>query len=127
MVKRAATVTGSGAASKIERLVLLIVLAFGMSMNGPSTFAAPAKLKVGFLYDSSTSDAGWTTAHNQGRLYMESKVPGVETVAAENIPETSEAQRVLEKMVAQGCKLIFTTSYGFLEPVEGVDGSLPKK
>lgn len=97
-------------------LSITVVALAGMLAAFSPAFASPAKLKVGFLYDSSMSDAGWTTAHNLGRQYMESKVPGVETIVAENIPETSEAQRVLEKMVAQGCKLIFTTSYGFLEP-----------
>lgn len=102
---------------KIARSFLLaIVLLISLALSSRSAFAEAAKLKVGFLYDSSMNDAGWTTAHNQGRLYMESRVPGVDTIVAENVPETSEAQRVLEKMVAQGCKLIFTTSYGFLEP-----------
>jgi basic membrane protein A len=82
----------------------------------PSSYAFAADFTIGFLYDSSISDAGWTQAHNQGRLYLESKIPGIKTMVAENVPESSEAQRVLEKMVAQGCHLIFTTSYGFLEP-----------
>ncbi len=44
-------------------------------------------------------------------------MPGkVQTVIAEKIPESAEAERVLERMIAQGCKLIFTTSYGYLEP-----------
>jgi basic membrane protein A len=47
---------------------------------------------------------------------LESKMPRVRTILAENIPENAESERVLEKMIAQGCKLIFTTSYGFLDP-----------
>lgn len=74
-------------------------------------------LKVGFLCVGSISDWGWNYAHNQGRLYLEAQMPGkVQTMIAEKIPESAEAERVLERMIAQGCKLIFTTSYGFLEP-----------
>jgi len=96
-------------------LLIVCALAQAVILFSSSSAASP-NLTVGFLYDSSMSDAGWTRAHNRGRLYLESKIPGIKTVAAENVPESSEAQRVLEKMVAQGSRLIFTTSYGFLEP-----------
>jgi len=74
-------------------------------------------LKVGFLCVGSINDWGWNYAHNKGRLYLESKMPKeVETTIVEKVPESAEAERVLERMVAQGNKLIFTTSYGYLEP-----------
>lgn len=74
-------------------------------------------LKVGFLCTGVTTDWGWNYAHNQGKLYLQSKMPSqVETTLAEKIPENAEAERVLEKMIAQGNSLIFTTSYGYLEP-----------
>jgi len=72
--------------------------------------------KVGFICSGAINDCGWNYVHNQGRLYLESKMPNVKTVLAENIPESAESERVMEKMIAQDCKLIFTTSYGFLEP-----------
>lgn len=97
--------------------VLLLCALIGLSFGCASSRAGSSELNVGFLYDSATSDMGWTSAHDQGRKYLESKLPGIKTTFAENIPETSEAQRVLEKMVAKGAKLIFTTSFGFLEPV----------
>ncbi len=77
-----------------------------------------APLKIGFLLVGPISDSGWNFAQEEGRRYVESSLgKRVETTFAENISENSEAERVMEKMIAQGCKLIFTTSYGYLEPV----------
>lgn len=74
-------------------------------------------LKVGFLCVGPITDLGFNYAHNQGRKFLEKQSQGsVQTTIAEKIPENAEAERVLEKMIAQGNKLIFTTSYGFLEP-----------
>lgn len=74
------------------------------------------EFKVGYLCVGPISDSGWNCAHNIGRLYLESKMPNVKTTLAERVPESAEAERVMEKMIAQGNKLIFTTSYGFLDP-----------
>ncbi len=74
-------------------------------------------LKVGFIMVESVHDWGWNWAHEQGRQYMEKQLHGqVQTSVAENVPETAEAERVMEKMIAQGIKLIYATSYGYLEP-----------
>lgn len=63
------------------------------------------------------NDSGYNWAHNQGRLYLENKLAGrVQTTFAEKVPESSEAERVMEKLIAAGNKLIFMTSYGYLEP-----------
>ncbi len=82
--------------------------------------AEPAQepLKVGFLYTGSASDFGWNNAHELGRKYLDTKLKGsVITSFAENIPENSDSERVMEKMIARGNRLIFATSYGFLEPM----------
>lgn len=74
-------------------------------------------LKIGFIMVGPLNDWGWNYAHNQGRLFMQSNLNRqVETTAVENIPESSEVERVMEKMIRQGNKLIFSTSYGYLEP-----------
>ena len=73
-------------------------------------------LKVGFIMVESVHDWGWNWAHDQGRQYMEKELhEQVQTTFAENIPETAEVERVMEKMIAQGTKLIYATSYGYLE------------
>jgi len=75
-------------------------------------------LKVGFLFVGPISDWGWSYAQNQGRLFVESTLGNkVQTIFAENIPENSEAERIMEKMIAQGAKVIFATSYAYLEPL----------
>lgn len=74
-------------------------------------------LKIGFIMVGPVSDYGWNYAHDQGRKYIETQLKGqVQTTVAESIPESAEVERVMEKMIAQGNKLIFATSYGYLEP-----------
>ncbi len=74
-------------------------------------------LKVGFILVGAASDLGWNYEHDQGRQYLEKALSGqVETSVAENVPESAEAERVMEKMIGQGNRLIFSTSYGYLEP-----------
>ena len=76
-----------------------------------------APLKVGFILVGPVNDFGWNYAHDQGRRYLEKALKGkVITSLAENVPENAEVERVMEKMIAQGTKLIFATSYGYLEP-----------
>jgi len=77
-------------------------------------------IKVGFITVAPVSEIGWNYAHNQGRLYLEKTLPEVKTTLVENVPETAELERVMEKMIAQGNKIIFTTSYGYLEPASRV-------
>jgi len=74
-------------------------------------------LKIGFILVGRGNDMGWNYAHNQGRLFLEKAMAGkVTTTVIENVPESAEVERVIEKLIAQGNKLIFTTSYGYLEP-----------
>ncbi len=74
-------------------------------------------LKVAFILVGRGNDMGWNYAHDQGRLFLEKAMAGkVSTTFVENVPESGEVERVIEKLIAQGNKLIFTTSYGYLEP-----------
>lgn len=75
--------------------------------------AQTEKFKVGFIYVGTPGDAGWTYTHDQGRKYLEKQVPGVQTMFLENVPEGADAERSITQLVQQGCKLIFTTSFGF--------------
>lgn len=77
--------------------------------------AAKDTLKVGFLYPGPANDLGWDTSHDQGRRALEKSIPNVITTAAENIPENAQAERVMQRMVAQGNKIIFGASYGYFE------------
>jgi basic membrane protein A len=74
-------------------------------------------LKVSFITVGPVSDQGYNYAHNQGRRFLDAALQGkVSTSIVENIPESADVERVMEKMVAQGNQLIFSTSYGYLDP-----------
>ena len=101
----------------LRYLYLLFALLALASSSTAKADENRAPLKVGFLNVGPVSDFGWNYAVNQGRLYLDSHLKGqVQTSFAEKVPESAEAERVLEKMIAQGNKLIFTASYGYLEP-----------
>ncbi len=82
-----------------------------------TTGAAEEPLRVAFVYVGPVGDAGWTWAHDQGRLQLEAEVPNVETKFLESIPEGSESQRVFEELAADGVDLIFGTSFGYMDPM----------
>ncbi|HEU4844014.1 MAG TPA: BMP family ABC transporter substrate-binding protein [Burkholderiaceae bacterium] len=96
----------------------------GLAAAAPVQAAEP--LKVGFVYVGPVGDAGWTYAHEQGRLAMEKELGAkVKTTYVENVPEGADAERVIRKLAADGNKLIFTTSFGFMNPTEKVAKAYP--
>jgi basic membrane lipoprotein Med (substrate-binding protein (PBP1-ABC) superfamily) len=102
--------------SKLFGCIFVVVLVLGI-VAIPCWAQAKTASKVGFIYTGSATDCGWNNAHDNGRQFLESTMKGqVITTRAENIPENSSSERVMEKMIAQGNKVIFVTSYGFLEP-----------
>jgi len=79
---------------------------------------APAKLKVAFAYVGPVGDGGWTFAHDQARLAVQKEFGDkIETSFVEKVPEGADAERVFRDMVAQGNKLIFGTTFGYMEPM----------
>lgn len=83
-------------------------------------------LKVGFVYVSPVGDAGWTAQHDAGRRAMEQALAGkVVTTFVEKVPEGADAERVIRDLAAQGNKLIFTTSFGFMNPTIKVAEEFP--
>ncbi|TMH97905.1 MAG: BMP family ABC transporter substrate-binding protein, partial [Betaproteobacteria bacterium] len=87
---------------------------------------AQAPLKVGFVYVSPVGDAGWTYQHDQGRKEMEKALSGkVETKFVENVPEGADAERVIRELASSGNKLIFTTSFGYMNPTIKVAAQFP--
>jgi simple sugar transport system substrate-binding protein len=83
--------------------------------------AAPAKaepLKIAFAYIGPVGDGGWTFAHDNGRKAVEKEFGDkVVTSFVENVPESADAERVIRDMAAQGNKLIFGTTFGYMEPM----------
>lgn len=85
--------------------------------GGTDTTAAGDGLKVAFVYVGPIGDAGWTWAHDQGRLYLEENMPGVETTFLESVPEGAESQAVFEDLAEEGYDLVFGTSFGYMDPM----------
>lgn len=99
--------------------------AAALPMLGSKAFAQE-KLKVGFIFLGPIGDYGWTWAHNKGREALESALGDkVETIYVENVAEDASATPVIRDLANQGCKLIFTTSYGYMEQTLEVAKEFP--
>ncbi len=85
--------------------------------------AKPAPLKIAFAYVGPVGDGGWTFAHDNGRKAVEKEFGDkVVTSFVENVPESADAERVIRDMATQGNKLIFGTTFGYMEPMLKVAG-----
>jgi len=105
--------------TKIIRKLALALMACAMA--GVSVAAD----NVGFVYVSPIGDAGWTYQHDLGRLQLE-KETGVTTSFVENVAEGPDAERVIREMAKRGDKVIFATSFGFMNYALKVSKSFPK-
>ncbi|MFU8835899.1 BMP family ABC transporter substrate-binding protein [Roseovarius autotrophicus] len=106
----------------LTRLFTTAALALGLA----STAMAQDKTKVGFIYVGPIGDGGWTYEHDKGRLAVEAEFgDAVETVYQESVPEGADAERAITQMALQGADLIFTTSFGFMEPTLAVAEKFP--
>jgi len=84
--------------------------------------AAPAPkaepLKIAFAYVGPVGDGGWTFAHDNARKAVEKEFGDrVQTSFVESVPESADAERVIRDMATQGNKLIFGTTFGYMEPM----------
>ncbi len=94
--------------------------------SAPATVEANGPLKVAFAYVGPVGDAGWTYAHDRARASAEAKHAGkVKTSFVENVPEAADAERVIRDMVDQGNRLIFGTTFGYMEPMLKVAADFP--
>ena len=87
----------------------------------PAASAAAPKaepLKIAFAYVGPVGDGGWTFAHDNARKALEKEFGDkIKTSFVENVPESADAERVLRDMATQGNKLIFGTTFGYMEPM----------
>ena len=73
-------------------------------------------IKAAFVYTGPINDHGWSNAHDDGRKALEQALgSSVETTYTENVPETSDAQRVFEDYARKGYDIIYGTSFGFMD------------
>ncbi|MFI0395393.1 BMP family ABC transporter substrate-binding protein [Paracoccus jiaweipingae] len=88
--------------------------------------AADAPLKVGFIYVGPVGDGGWSYQHDLGRQAIEAEFGDkVKTTFVESVPEGADAERVLTQLALEGNKLIFATSFGFMDAVQNVAKKFP--
>jgi simple sugar transport system substrate-binding protein len=88
--------------------------------------ASAGPLKIAFAYVGPVGDAGWTFAHNAGRLAVEKEFGDkVKTTFVEKVPEGPEAERVIRDLVSQGNTLVFGTTFGYMEPMLKVAADNP--
>ena len=88
---------------------------------------AAEPLKAGFVYIGPTGDHGWSYSHDQGRKALEEQSGGaVKTTAVENVPETADAERVFRDLAQKGYKVVFGTSFGYMNQMVKVSKAFPK-
>jgi simple sugar transport system substrate-binding protein len=107
-----------------------LAAAFAAACCISSAFSQPGPasepLKIGFVYVAPVTDAGWVHQHELGRKAVEDALGGrVKTTYVENVPEGPDAERVIRDLARQGNKLIFTPSFGYMEPTLKVARDFP--
>ncbi len=96
----------------------------------PAPAAAPAEkpapLKIGFAYVGPVGDGGWSYAHDQARKKLQAEFGDrIQTSYVESVPEGPDAERVLRDMITQGDKLIFGTTFGYMDVMQKLGAEFP--
>ncbi|MBL4941946.1 MAG: BMP family ABC transporter substrate-binding protein [Colwellia sp.] len=111
---------------KLCSSLVFVSLIASVSANVAVANEAKKPLKVGFVYVGPTGDAGWTYAHDNGRKYMEEKLGNkVTTTFVESVAEGADSERVIKQLARSGHGLIFTTSFGYMNPTLKVAKRFP--
>ncbi|MEH6567887.1 MAG: BMP family ABC transporter substrate-binding protein [Halioglobus sp.] len=109
--------------TKIVKAAIALLASATVLMSAHS-IAEPTK--VGFVYVGPTGDAGWTYAHDKGRQYVDEKFGDtVETTYVESVAEGADSERVIRQLAKTGHDIIFTTSFGYMNPTLKVAKSFP--
>ncbi|MEA1966915.1 MAG: BMP family ABC transporter substrate-binding protein, partial [Thermodesulfobacteriota bacterium] len=105
--------------------VLLICLFMALLPGFAS--ASEKKVKAGFIYVGPVGDYGFSHAHDQGRKFVEKKLPWLETVFIESVSEADVA-RIIDRFIqGQKCDVVFTTSFGFMDATLAAGKKYPNK
>ncbi len=87
----------------------LMALVLGLGM------AQQSNLKACFIYVGPIGDVGWTYAHDEARRAAEKAIPGLTTQYVESV-KPADTLATVDRLVAGGCNVIFTTSFDFMDP-----------
>ena len=108
----------------LSRLKTLITV---LALSSLTLAHAAEPLKAGFVYIGPTGDHGWSYSHDQGRKMLEAQSGGkVKTTFVESVPETADAERVFRDLAKKGNKIIFATSFGYMNQMVKVAKAFPK-
>ena len=92
-----------------------------------STPHSARPLKVAFAYIGPVGDGGWTFAHDQARKRLQAAFGDkIETTIVESVPEGADAERVLRDLASQGNKLIFGTTFGYMDTIQKLAAEFPE-
>jgi len=95
-------------------------------LSAASISHAVDPLKVAFVYLGPVGDGGWTYQHDLGRVALEKEFGDkIKTTYVENVPETADAERVIRQLAVDGNQIIFTTSFGYMDPTLKVAKMFP--
>ena len=105
----------------------LAAVCFSLPVFSQPKPAGGEPVKAGFVYVSPITEAGWTKQHDEGRKAVEAALgAGVKTTFVENVPEGADAERVIRDLARQGNQIIFTPSFGYMEPTLKVAKEFPE-
>ncbi len=106
--------------------VFLPILMMAAAMLGAPLASAEDVTKVGFVYVGPVGDHGWTYRHDVGRKALEKEFGDkVKTTYVESVKEGADAERVIRELAASGNNIIFTTSFGYMNPTLKVAKQFP--
>jgi simple sugar transport system substrate-binding protein len=106
--------------------LILALMTTAAAIGFAASAQAQEKLKACFMYVGPVGDFGYSYQHDQGRLQVEKELGDkVETAYLENVAEGPDAERAFERLAREGCKMIFTTSFGFMDAELKVAGKFP--
>ena len=110
---------------KLILMMLCVSMILGASAASAFEPVAAKDLKIGFVYVGPVGDGGWTYMHDMGRVEMEEAFPGVESFFVESVAEGPDSVRVMETFIRNGAKLVFATSFGYMDFVQEVAAKNP--
>ncbi len=109
-----------------RRNFMLTAGALAVAAALPLASFAQDVTKIGFVYVSPIGDAGWTFQHDLARTQLEAEFGDrIQTSFVENVAEGADAERVIREFAASGHKIVFATSFGYMNYVERVARQFP--
>ncbi|MCS7117353.1 MAG: BMP family ABC transporter substrate-binding protein [Thaumarchaeota archaeon] len=91
------------------------------------TLPRAPEVKVGYIYVGPVGDYGWTYAHDQGRKWADARLPGTKSAYIESVPDPQAASAMETLITREDAKLIFTTSFGYMDPTAEMAAKYPDR